>query len=305
MKETKIMPYFNPTIDVIYLARGIDWNIKTVKNFFESYKKYSAGYEHNLIIAAKAWEDKPDEYNELENVAKEVNAKIINLPDDGFDFGAYYRVAKISKSNFIFSISTSSEIQCDNWLHKFIEPINKNKNYQLVGSYGAWEICPTKYNYLKMNLDKQYEHTNKHIKISYGFKKLKIFFQTIKEQIGKQKYPNYSVRSNCYLMDRELYIDFIEKGHKGNLPKDKFDAYKMENGPKGMSNFVIKQDYDFCVVGKNGEIYTKEKFKNSGTYRSKFKNYIIKDKQIRNYEDADAPMQKLLEKICWGDNDAK
>ena len=50
MKEIKIMNYCKPSVTVIYLAGGIDWGINAPIQFFDSYNKFCAGYEHNLIV---------------------------------------------------------------------------------------------------------------------------------------------------------------------------------------------------------------------------------------------------------------
>lgn len=128
-------------IDVVYLAylnEEAHYTIDVIKNFFNTYKKFQAGIDYSLIIIAKNWTDK-NLYSQLCSMAKEYKAKIIDLPDDGWDIGAYYRVAKILKSQYILFLGSSTLIMSNNWLSKLYSPFIKDKSIQLVGAMGSLE----------------------------------------------------------------------------------------------------------------------------------------------------------------------
>lgn len=135
------------TISVVYLAHFYEeagYGIDTVKVFLDSYKKYSAGIEHSLIIAAKNWTNK-DLYEQLCSLAKENNAEVINLPNDGFDFGAYFRVSKMLSSEYILLAATSTTILCKDWLLKHYNAFKNDNLVQLAAPMGSWGYAiPTK-----------------------------------------------------------------------------------------------------------------------------------------------------------------
>lgn len=130
----------NMTISVVYLAyynKEAGYEIETVENFFRSYSKHPSGEEHSLVIIAKNWNDNC-EYKRLRELSDEYNAKIIDLPDDGWDFGAYFRVTKLLDTDYIVFLGSSTTILCDNWLYAFFNAFKNDESIQIVGAMGSW-----------------------------------------------------------------------------------------------------------------------------------------------------------------------
>lgn len=129
------------SISVVYLAyynEQAGYGLDTVKNFLDSYKRYSAGMKVDLKFIAKNWTEKTV-YEELLKMAKEVNAEVIDLPDDGWDLGAYFRAAEIIKTDYLFFFGSSSEILADNWLLYFYNAFKNDKKIKMAGAMGSWE----------------------------------------------------------------------------------------------------------------------------------------------------------------------
>lgn len=127
-------------IDVVYLAyqnKEIGYGLDVVKTFIDTYQKNPAGMEHNFHIIAKNWTDKED-YEEICKIAEKNNAKIIDLPDDGFDIGAYFRAAKILTGEYVFFIGSNIEILSNDWLLKIYNGFKSDKKIQLAGPMGSW-----------------------------------------------------------------------------------------------------------------------------------------------------------------------
>ena len=274
------------TVSIIYLARGIDWGIDAPKKFFESYEKFSAGFKHNVYIAAKGWETLPEQYKELQILAQKHNAQIIDLPDDGFDFAAHKRVAEQIDSDYILCLVTSCEIVCDNWLQKLMKPMPE---HSLVGVCGSWSKNEGRFRYEKEKLKSKCKTKN----LYYRLKSLAIRIYQISDFINCGKFPNYWIRSSTFLVNRKQYLDFYKKE---KFCKTKFDAYVIE---QHLSKKFKNKGLGICVVGRDGNIYEKENFDKSGTWYSEFKNYIITDKQIKIYENSDEKRKRLMENACW------
>ena len=284
-------------IDVIYLARGVDWGIEAVRRFITSYKKHPSGYSHNLVIAAKAWETKPEEYEELKRLSEEVNAKLIDLPDTGQDFGAYYRAAKILKSDYIFCLSSSSEILTDNWLKIFAEKI-PSSGMILAGPAGSWERCPIGIYLLTKGIAERHRRKNLLYNIDKCICLLFNFKYLLKYKIFLQKFPNYHIRTNAFLVNRDLYINYIsEKG----MPDNKIEAYELESGRDSLTRYCVKSGCTIGVVGQDGKLYPKEEWDKSRTFRvPDMSNLVISDKQLLIYKNGDKELKHKLENYAWG-----
>ena len=208
------------------------------------------------------------------------------------DFGAYLDGAKQSNETYICCLNTTCEIMCENWLQKLYSPILKNNNYQMVGVSGSYELCPKyvrDYRSLKNIKDK----------ILTFFKRINVFRNFYRFFFTKNMkgFPNYSIRTSAFLINKKIFLDYFSVNR---LPVTKLEAYNIENGDNSISNFILKNGYTFCVVDKFGNVFDKNNFDKSETYRSNLKNYIIKDRQHEIYENSNFLSKKYLRKICWG-----
>lgn len=130
---------YEEKINVVFLSRGEDYGLEYAKNFFNSYRKNYSGVKHQLIILAKAWENKREEYDKLIKLAKKYKAAILNLEDSGFDIGAYIKAAKLLDDEYILFLNSSVRILVKNWLTKFYKTFDENPDIQLIGAMGSWE----------------------------------------------------------------------------------------------------------------------------------------------------------------------
>lgn len=128
------------SISVVYLAYfnpEAGYTLDTVKSFLNSYKKHHAGIDNSLVLIAKNWTDK-SLYKELCHLAGIYKAKIIDLPDDGWDFGAYFRVAPLLDTDYVFFLGSSSNILTKNWLLYCYNAFKNDSSIQLVGPMGSY-----------------------------------------------------------------------------------------------------------------------------------------------------------------------
>lgn len=285
-------------IDVIYIARGIDWGIKTVKKFIESYKNHPAGYPHNLIIAAKAWETLPEEYAELKQLANEAGAEIINLPDDGLDFGAYYRTIQNRSSDYIFCLSTFCVILQDNWLKVFTDNMIKNTNLKLAAPMGSWEKCPVNIQNILNEVKARHKIRNLNYKLDKVLSVIKNFGTIVKYSLLPQNFPNYHIRTCAFIVDSQLFINYFTDK---KLPKNKLQAYCIESGKESLTQYCIKNGYQVGILGKDNKLYAKEEWDKSKTFRCPdMSNLLIMDKQAKLYINSDTNEKAFLEKVTWG-----
>jgi len=294
----------NEPVAVIYLAYGAEGYQAYVNRFFDSYKAHASGAPHQLIIAATAYRDNPTGYETLRQLAIENDAKIIDLPDGGQEFGAFYRVAKCLTTDYIFCFVTSGRIMHPNWLAVFMSANQSHPQCRLIGSSGSWE---TSYPGLRVVL-KRYFASNKPNRsqssetttrvpqhkrsISQIIKRL---FDCISIYV---QFPNYHIRTNGFLIERQLYMQYIDRY---GMPRTRKEAYDIEHGRNHLSKFVKESGFDIGVVGANGILYAPHEWDKSATFRCPdISNAVIWDRQHDAYVEAGVSEKKRCEQRAWG-----
>ena len=237
------------SISVVYLAyynKNYGYTINVVERFLQSYKENPAGIEHSLVIVAKNWTDK-SEYEKLQKYAKAFNAKIINLPDDGWDFGAYFRVSKLLNSEYVLYLGSSIVIRSANWLRHHYSAFKQDEKVQLVGAMGSWGFAYTTRSF-----------PNYHIR-TCSFMMRREFFL---EYASTQKFP--VTKEDTYEMEHgedSLTMFPLNKGYKAVVVNsdgqvfepddwDVSDTFRTRNPWKSM--FSDKQSMSYYLV-KNDE----------------------------------------------------
>jgi hypothetical protein len=135
-KGDKIGGAMTEDITVAFLARGVDGGLEAIEAFLASYERHAAGAPHALVILAKAWEGVPGR-DRLGELAAAAGAVVLDLPDDGYDWGAYFRLSAIAKTEYLLLLSTHSRILKDDWLALLYEQI-KRPGIGLVGCTGSF-----------------------------------------------------------------------------------------------------------------------------------------------------------------------
>lgn len=242
------------TIDVVYLAylnKEVGYGIDIVENFLNSYKLHNAGIEHSLVIVAKNWTDKAL-YKRLCELAKEHNARIIDLPDDGWDLGAYFRVSKILDSEYILFASSSTKILSDNWLLAFYNAFKSDNSIQLVGPMGSWGY--------RLNVK---EFPNPHIRTSTFMIKRDLFL----EYVSTQKFPQTKEDTHHMEHGETSITNFVlNKGYKAIVVNSDGEIFTPQN-------WVYSQTYN--TPGDNKSLFSDMR---SALY------YTYSDEKKRNME---------------------
>lgn len=235
---------------IAYLKTDFQWGILAFKRFLNSYEKFSAGVEHSLTVLLRGYENNLKDYNEIKEICKNKNIKTLDTQDIGLDFGAYLDGAQQSSAEYICGINTTCIIMCDNWLEKLYSTTEKDSQYKFVGVSGSYELCPEYVRELKLigNLKDKIKSLCQNLNI---FRILYRFIFTPK----MKGFPNYSVRTSSFLIDKNIYLEYFKTQ---NLPKNKLEAYKLENGKNSISNFITEKGLKYCIVDKSGRKYDKE-----------------------------------------------
>lgn len=123
-------------IDVVYLAylnEELGYDVDVAQQFFDSYKSFDAGIEHNLTVLIKKSTPK-----NFINLITQKGFKVLELPDAGLDIGAFILAAKELQGEYLFCIGSGAAILCNDWLLKFYNAFKNDSLIQLAGAMGSY-----------------------------------------------------------------------------------------------------------------------------------------------------------------------
>lgn len=120
------------------------------------------------------------------------------------------------------------------------------------------------------------------------------------EQTGPDTpFPNYHLRSNGFLIRRDLFLTL----NRGDL-STKSGGGAFEAGPNSMTRQILAKGLEPLVVDKDGKAWKKEGWQDSKTFRSGGQSgLMIADNRARAYEEGDAVIKTYLETMAWTDKD--
>lgn len=278
------------SLALVYLSRGIDGGLTAAESFFRAYQTYPPGCPHELIVILKGWEGNADR-TALQKLAENHNARIVQLPDDGYDWGAYLRVALILRHTWVCFLNTHSRPRVARWLSMLMEKIaDPREKVGAVAATGSWQSAIPKLFMRPIN-DGSYAWFANWIKLPG--KALMLWHYR-----GFPPFPNPHIRSNVFLT---RLADFKDYAVTQKIPRNKRDAYKMESGKQCFSAFLAKRRLVVRVVAANGEGYDASDWMLSGTYRSPDQpGLLVTDNQTKAYQDASLARKRILEQLAWG-----
>ncbi len=275
------------TVAVVYIARGIGAGLPAVEEFFDAYLRFPPGYPHRLVIIAKGWEAVPGLPGLIEQV-KAIGAELVTLPDDGFDWGAYMRIAPELKETYVCLLNTHSRPMVTGWLALLLQPALL-PGVGAVGATGSWGSMSASWPLFEPDPS------------SLALYPARLALSLIRfcRNLGKfSPFPNPHLRTNALLVNRELFVSFCSDH---DVPRSKRDAHTMESGRRGFTSHLKSLGLRTLVVGADGIAYAPDAWINSGTFRVPDQsNLLVSDNQTRYYQQAGCQLKRRLENAAWG-----
>ena len=279
------------TIALVYLARGADGGLPAAKAFFEAYRAYPPRCPHELIVIAKGWSGIHGR-DEVEKIAQANSARLIDLPDDGFDWGAYMRLAPQLKNTWVCFLNTHSRPCVDGWLN--LIRLTAETQGMSIGAVGATASLES----LAPILPLPSVNVNYNNPLLYTLRLFRNTARFIKNIRDFPSFPNPHLRTNAFIVRRELFVNFAETQP---IPGCKRDALKLESGRTGFSAFLRARGLKILVACADRSAYEAKEWVNSGTFRVPGQpNLLVSDNQTLAYEKANRHLKKILEKFAWG-----
>jgi hypothetical protein len=269
------------SIAVVYLARGIPSGIDSAEAFFASYESHDAGIAHTLWVIVKGWENTPG-LDRLNALATRFGAKVTALPDDGFDFGAYFRAATVLRDDWICLMNTNSRIRVPSWLLR-LHHAALRADVGAAGATGSWESL-VRDAYVSMR--------------SQGWLAPRALARVAANWMRFPAFPNPHLRSNAILTRMSLFKEF---SRRCRIPRTKREAYRLESGRSGFSAFLRSRRLAPVVCGADNGVYYPPDWPASGTFRSLGQhNLLVADNQTLQYEAEAHIGRHSLQLATWG-----
>jgi hypothetical protein len=110
-------------------------------------------------------------------------------------------------------------------------------------------------------------------------------------------FPNVHLRSNAFAVRR---LDFLALDF-GPLDT-KRACNKFEAGPRSMTHQMLERGLQPYVVGRDGSVFAKEGWPESGTFRSgRQENLLVADNRTRDFAEGSTRHRQKVARLSWGE----
>lgn len=230
--------------------------------------------------------------NPISNLQFDQKKSIIlhRLPDDGLDWGAYIRIAKIVNEKYLLFINSNTQLivpDVDKILKFHLEKCT-NPNRSICGASGSYEV-------IKPDLKSL---ASQKMSIVAKFLYLYRYIKTRNVKMKSVCFPNPHIRSNVFMANRFFFLEYC---NLYNFPESKFDCYELENGRDSFSAYALKTGGDIKVVNKTNESFSNTTMHKAAAFRSvSINKSIAYDNQHREFQSSSWLIKIILMKYAWG-----
>jgi hypothetical protein len=297
---------------VVHLIRHAN-GLPPFENFLDSYRRHPAGAFHQLALVLKGFDDEEaaEPYRAL---AADLCECWLSVPDDGFDLGAYHRAARMLPHRRLLFVNSFSIIQADNWLAQMAS-VASDPQVGAVAVSGSWGSQASHARY-SVGLGGPYRSIFDDPLLTH-----QVFVELTSEQeqpdrgrggslrrhwqiattlarhaISFAQFPSPHLRTNCFLIDRELWLRVCRR-----TPPNKLAAYRLESGRRSITNRITQMGLRVLVVGRDGRGYELGQWPQSNTFwQANQENLLISDNQTRAYQQGSTYTRLVLSRYAWG-----
>jgi hypothetical protein len=298
---------------VVHLVRAAN-GIAPLRRFLDSYVRYPAGTEHELVLLFKGFASAGDAAPYME-LADDLDARALFVEDEGFDLTAY-RVAasSLGRSCYCF-LNSFSVILAADWL-KLMHGALLAPGVGLIGATGSGgsirsyarfmlglggpyaEVMPDRRSTVRTLEAVAARHAAGAPRGDRSARIPGITFASalVDQATGFLPFPALHLRTNAFMIQSQVF----ERLRMTKL-RSKNDAYRLESGRHSITAQVERMGLDALVVGRDGHVYGKSDWYASRTFwQGEQENLLIADKQTADYQLGDAHTRTVLSRYAWG-----
>lgn len=248
---------------LVYLVWA-PFGVEPVQRFVESYRRHPAGTDHVVTVALKGFAA-TDDVAPWERALSAIADETCRTPSDVVDLGTYRRLVDQFPAERYCFVNTESVVLADDWLGHLERHLTADR-VGMVATTGSYEspnsVRPGPLRRLRTGYD---------------------------------SFPNPHLRSNGFMLERQLLVSL-----DWPQPRTKLDAVQLECGRRGLSRQVRDRGLATLVVGRDGQAYPPDRFRESATFRwGAQANLLVADKRTRHYQEASPFTRQLLAWLAW------
>jgi hypothetical protein len=279
-------------ICVVHLIRrGND--IACLERFLRSYRRQSAGIDHDLVFLLKGFPEGFVE-PEIESLMRNVRHDRLWMPDRGYDLETYWLLVGRKASDYYCFLNSFSEILNAEWLAKIYASASE-EGVGIAGATGSWE-----------SLYQDHLNAATDIVLQRGvlglfdprtaFNWLRLVVKSGIWRTQFSPFPNPHLRSNAFMISsscaRQLIVGRV---------RSKESAWKVESGRHGITGQILAMGKRAVVVDSEGTGHEWQQWADSRTFwQGRQECLLVADNQTRRYQEATEYQRQNLSRLAWG-----
>lgn len=299
-------------IGVVHLVWG-PLGPEPLRRFLYSYRKYPAGFEHELVVLLNNVPERqrPELLAELEGVPH----RLLALEEPVQDLAAYAQVAELLEHERLCFLNSHSEILAPDWLLKLQRALDEPRT-GLVGATGSWasqrshllhdrhlpspyrSVFPDRRWMQEQCLAIDRERFGEPAHLAGMRRWLNTWRATIEAVFGFDSFPAVHLRTNAFLVDRVLFMSLNPRRHR---LRRKVHAFALESGRHSYTRQVRDLGLRVLVVDREGLLCEPKQWDKSHTFwQAEQERLLVADNQTRRYALGDRDRKLLLARFAWG-----
>jgi hypothetical protein len=283
-----------------------------LRRFLESYDRYAAGVEHRLLILLNGF-GRDQDLAPWRQCLESVTHETLMVQGPALDLDAYMQAVDRVPAAYYCFLNSHSVILQERWLELMMS-VAAAPSVGAVGASGSW--------------GSQYSHMRYDVGLGGPYRKVfpgreitrEVFSRLSREEVSPASavgawtlalatirtlttyaiafppFPAPHLRSNCLLVHRDTWLGSVR-----TVPSDKFSAYRVENGRRGITSRLRRMGLRPMVAGRDGRAFGAAEWPESRTFwQGHQENLLIEDNQTRAYAEGDSQMRRVLSAYAWG-----
>ncbi|WBY07963.1 hypothetical protein PIB19_22430 [Sphingomonas sp. 7/4-4] len=260
------------------------YGVEAFEAFFASYRRHSAGLDHDLIIALKGFET-PAQAEPFLDLLSGVDFTPIWVPDRGYDIGTYFHVARAHSRPVYCFLNSKSVIVADGWL----AALHAHAIRDEIGLAGATASLESLYSDHLTALQGEMAGPRWRVAIRRSW------LNSLRHRLRYPPFPNPHLRTNAFMVREDVW----RRVRRGRMISRR-DASQFENGWRSITRQVTAMGLDVVVVGRDGRAYKQPEWPMSNTFwQGEQENLLVADNQTEKYAVADFPGRAALNALAW------
>lgn len=292
-----------PRTAVVHLVRHSN-GLGPFERFAASYARHSAGSEHDLVLLFKGIADPRDRDAYLERL---VPSRWLDVPDTGFDIGAYRVAARALPHERICLLNSFSEILRPGWLAHLESGLESGAG--AAGATGSWASragyqrylagLPSPYARALPGRRSAYETLNR-VTGTRSRPVVPAWLESTAKAAALAPtmpgFPAAHLRTNCFLIERARFAS-LETG----ALTSKRAAHRFEAGRRSMSRQLVARGCPPVTVDARGTVRERGDWPAGDVFwQADQADLLVADNQTRRYAQASREERGVLSAYAWG-----